>query len=111
MVVVLWLFCFSSRSRHTSFALVTGVQTCALPISGDLVGAASADLAVTAAGQNLAGLSPLLGTDLPAVGPYELSSKVKLAGKVIDLSGIALKVGGSDQIGRASCREGVCQSV
>src|SRR3546814_14649652 len=27
----LW-FCFSSRSRHTRCALVTGVQTCALPI-------------------------------------------------------------------------------
>src|SRR3546814_4826854 len=27
-------FFFSSRSRHTSCALVTGVQTCALPISG-----------------------------------------------------------------------------
>src|SRR3546814_8755070 len=26
-------FCFSVRSRHTSGALVTGVQTCALPIS------------------------------------------------------------------------------
>src|SRR3546814_6803903 len=26
-------FFFSSRSRHTRFALVTGVQTCALPIS------------------------------------------------------------------------------
>src|SRR3546814_13444485 len=25
-------FCFSSRSRHTRCALVTGVQTCALPI-------------------------------------------------------------------------------
>src|SRR3546814_18364315 len=25
-------FCFSSRRRHTSCALVTGVQTCALPI-------------------------------------------------------------------------------
>src|SRR3546814_19072550 len=27
------IFFFSSRRRHTSFALVTGVQTCALPIS------------------------------------------------------------------------------
>src|SRR3546814_5923694 len=26
-------FCFSSRRRHTRGALVTGVQTCALPIS------------------------------------------------------------------------------
>src|SRR3546814_14998129 len=32
-VVVLSLFCFfSSRRRHTRCALVTGVQTCALPI-------------------------------------------------------------------------------
>src|SRR3546814_18674674 len=27
------MFCFSSRRRHTICALVTGVQTCALPIS------------------------------------------------------------------------------
>src|SRR3546814_5542900 len=27
------LYCFSSRRRHTRCALVTGVQTCALPIS------------------------------------------------------------------------------
>src|SRR3546814_6275659 len=27
------VFCFSSRRRHTRCALVTGVQTCALPIS------------------------------------------------------------------------------
>src|SRR3546814_7778672 len=30
---VLWWFFFSSRRRHTSCALVPGVQTCALPIS------------------------------------------------------------------------------
>src|SRR3546814_3670349 len=30
------LFFFSSRRRHTSCALVTGVQTCALPISARL---------------------------------------------------------------------------
>src|SRR3546814_1551859 len=33
----LWMdFFFSSRRRHTRCALVTGVQTCALPISGVL---------------------------------------------------------------------------
>src|SRR3546814_1886611 len=32
-MVVAYDFCFSSRRRHTSCALVTGVQTCALPIS------------------------------------------------------------------------------
>src|SRR3546814_3443663 len=30
---VLYFFFFSSRRRHTRCALVTGVQTCALPIS------------------------------------------------------------------------------
>src|SRR3546814_7030399 len=29
----MWCICFSSRRRQSSFALVTGVQTCALPIS------------------------------------------------------------------------------
>src|SRR3546814_7892368 len=33
LVVLLFLFFFSSRRRHTICALVTGVQTCALPIS------------------------------------------------------------------------------
>src|SRR3546814_10820467 len=32
-VVFLFCFFFSSRRRHTRCALVTGVQTCALPIS------------------------------------------------------------------------------
>src|SRR3546814_6732203 len=32
---LLFFFFFSSRSRHTRCALVTGVQTCALPISSD----------------------------------------------------------------------------
>src|SRR3546814_12528555 len=30
-----WLFFCSSRRRHTRCALVTGVQTCALPICGE----------------------------------------------------------------------------
>src|SRR3546814_14425843 len=32
-VYIIFLFFFSSRRRHTRCALVTGVQTCALPIS------------------------------------------------------------------------------
>src|SRR3546814_14743806 len=38
MIILLYLFFFSSRRRHTRFALVTGVQTCALPISLSLSG-------------------------------------------------------------------------
>src|SRR3546814_1954573 len=36
-MVVVFLFFFSSRRRHTRCALVTGVQTCALPIYGKKV--------------------------------------------------------------------------
>src|SRR3546814_8721789 len=32
-MLLVYLFFFSSRRRHTRCALVTGVQTCALPIS------------------------------------------------------------------------------
>src|SRR3546814_2532326 len=35
LVVCVYMFFFSSRRRHTRCALVTGVQTCALPISGN----------------------------------------------------------------------------
>src|SRR3546814_7612399 len=41
-------FLFASRRRHTRCALVTGVQTCALPILAD-VDAADVDAAVAAA--------------------------------------------------------------
>src|SRR3546814_979412 len=37
-VCVLFVFFFSCRIRHSRCALVTGVQTCALPISGALSG-------------------------------------------------------------------------
>src|SRR3546814_6836548 len=33
-LIVFFVFFFSSRRRHTRCAFVTGVQTCALPISG-----------------------------------------------------------------------------
>src|SRR3546814_10269651 len=33
----MFLFFFSSRRRHTRCALVTGVQTCALPIFGKML--------------------------------------------------------------------------
>src|SRR3546814_437205 len=59
-------FFFSSRRRHTRCALVTGVQTCALPISGlglagvpAILGASTATIAtaasVAAAGTNIVG--------------------------------------------------------
>src|SRR3546814_6114435 len=45
------LFFFSSRRRHTRCALVTGVQTCALPIfEGDLTYYITPDFSISAAG-------------------------------------------------------------
>src|SRR3546814_1147444 len=46
--LLLWcIFFFSSRSRHTICALVTGVQTCALPISGLVVDVRHRDVGTT----------------------------------------------------------------
>src|SRR3546814_3535125 len=45
---VLCCFFFSSRRRHTRCALVTGVQTCALPISGVAVAVLQQGQAATA---------------------------------------------------------------
>src|SRR3546814_13241133 len=42
-----YVFFFSSRRRHTSCALVTGVQTCALPISPRAPGTCSSAAAAT----------------------------------------------------------------
>src|SRR3546814_6696593 len=51
------MFFFSSRRRHTSCALVTGVQTCALPICDALL----EDLHVTGAVHRLHSQDALLG--------------------------------------------------
>src|SRR3546814_9977911 len=53
------VFFFSSRRRHTRCALVTGVQTCALPIS-----------TCSACGQTLDPLRPLAALTMPVAGEY-----------------------------------------
>src|SRR3546814_8525899 len=72
-------FFFSSRRRHTRCALVTGVQTCALPISF---------------------LTDVLATAKDRIG-------VRIGGGPT----LAMPVDPVIQIGRASCRERVCQYV
>src|SRR3546814_1629367 len=112
------MFFFSSRRRHTRCALVTGVQTCALPICTHAVhihttGKCDAPTFETAGGHwnptgahhginNAESPRPHLG-DLP-------NMEVGADGNGtpdFDVAGATL----AGQIGRASCRERVCQYV
>src|SRR3546814_4961972 len=99
-------FFFSSRRRHTRCALVTGVQTCALPISGDVwelgkhrlvcgdaTDPKSYELLMAEA------QADMVFTDPPYNVDYANSAKDKMRGK------------DRPKIGRASCRERVCQYV
>src|SRR3546814_4673720 len=111
-------FFFSSRRRHTSCALVTGVQTCALPILQ----------------AELTALDAALGNPthpvVAIVGGAKVSTKISLLGNLVKkvdalvigggmantfLAAQGKKVGKSlcerEQIGRASCRERGCQYV
>src|SRR3546814_7984160 len=95
-LVVEWLgvFCcffFSSRRRHTSCALVTGVQTCALPIY--VLHVAHFPFAAPDFEQRIIG-------GRGAVGGIEEQDAAVLRAKAR-----------GEQIGRASCRERVCQYV
>src|SRR3546814_5076683 len=83
------IFFFSSRRRHTRCALVTGVQTCALPISAE-----GAPLEVIGRGSKRA-----LGRPVQAAHALDLSR----------LDGITLYE--PEEIGRAPCRERVWQYV
>src|SRR3546814_5446116 len=83
----LTLVCFfSSRRRHTRCALVTGVQTCALPICSRF----------------RAALFWVL------LGPAYVSAQ-SVADPAFDYAIAQPRYG--EQIGRASCRERVCQYV
>src|SRR3546814_4677791 len=100
--VVLFVFFFSSRRRHTRCALVTGVQTCALPIyhrlksmvrrSGEPVIRQAALAAMKLLGQQF-----VMGETIDAAVKRADKEKSELAS--------------FDKIGRASCRERVCQYV
>src|SRR3546814_8085708 len=99
-----FVFFFSSRRRHTRCALVTGVQTCALPISngmGSVLGN---------------GVSGDIGNWMEACVAYDCIERTG------EMNGFARPVTGffsnpmviqegDVEIGRASCRERVCQDV
>src|SRR3546814_7010536 len=105
MCFFVWFF-FSSRRRHTSCALVTGVQTCALPIYTAL--ALFNDGTLTKYGVEM------IGADAEAIDKAEDRQKFRDAMDRIGLesarSGVAHTLDEAlAEIGRASCRERVCQ--
>src|SRR3546814_2440076 len=88
-------FFVSSRRRHTRCALVTGVQTCALPISPPTIARAF---------QRHSAVRPC-GVRLPSTSTSEGSPPS------CPQSDSTARVIASIEIGRASCRERVCQYV
>src|SRR3546814_4736188 len=85
--ILIFNFFFSSRRRHTRCALVTGVQTCALPIS------------------RANPMWALLGILL---APFRFARHIIV---VILFAMVLFAALFLLQIGRASCRERVCQYV
>src|SRR3546814_3780386 len=103
LVVCIFVFFFSSRRRHTRCALVTGVQTCALPICAVVQDEQHADggegqerqQGLVVEGEEMAG-GEIFGGD--PRGDTEAEHHLRRRQQ-------------ADQIGRASCRERVCQYV
>src|SRR3546814_1942957 len=94
------LFCFSSRRRHTSCALVTGVQTCALPISTtSLADLGDCDLVIEAATEKEAVKREIFKSLIP-----HLRDDALLA---TNTSSISITRLAAAKIGRASRRERV----
>src|SRR3546814_6009999 len=107
MCVIFVFFFFSSRRRHTRCALVTGVQTCALPILEEL--------------WQMYGHADGLGAarwpafDADVAKAEELEIPVQVNGKLRGVVKVPPSITDAElekiEIGRASCRERVCQYV
>src|SRR3546814_3895047 len=97
-------FFFSSRRRHTRCALVTGVQTCALPISLS----ERAELLGNIADQFDANKDRLARMATQEMGKTYASAIAEVKKCV---AGFRHYARNGPEIGRASCRERVCQYV
>src|SRR3546814_1217097 len=101
---------FSSRRRHTRCALVTGVQTCALPISRAIERAAWIEIG---AGKPQRGRD--IAEEVEKVGSVvgdDLVAAVKGAENRLERPPVIIETDILvEEIGRASCRERVCQYV
>src|SRR3546814_5867956 len=93
-------FFFSSRRRHTRCALVTGVQTCALPIfpQENLVWSLNDSDAVSLHIEKM-------------ISTAKQNLRVKAAASTLERHIPSMRKAARREIGRASCRERVCQYV
>src|SRR3546814_12640011 len=114
------VFFFSSRRRHTRCALVTGVQTCALPIS--VIGRKGMDDGIdidridTAVGDDRRGGTPLAvrsARELRSPGTRQRSTERKLPNRYGRVAArlAPRRIDGGRQLGGASVRESVGQYV
>src|SRR3546814_6841135 len=96
-------FFFSSRQRHTRCALVTGVQTCALPISQP-----SAIVHERSTSMLRSALGPAISAWLDDAGVAEVM--LNADGRLwVDRLDSGMAVTEERQVGRASWRESVWQ--
>src|SRR3546814_3197718 len=97
-------FFFSSRRRHTRCALVTGVQTCALPIFKDAG-------SIFLKGNHEDAMLRFLGGETRGDAWLALGGGATARSYGVCLRGDGPQAVPPEQIGRASCRERVCQYV
>src|SRR3546814_6674153 len=105
--MMFFFFFFSSSRRHTSCALVTGVQTCALPISNSLIKTNTKIMQAVERYREVFGQNSITSW-------YISFAKEVASAEIIGL--ISLILAGfcryyHSEIGRASCRERVYQYV
>src|SRR3546814_5679538 len=105
MFICALFFFFSSRRRHTRCALVTGVQTCALPIY-------SKETNTMTMVEDISSSQNIFSTIIEAYKEiFELDLvEASLCGDSEQMRDI-LEKEDTNKIGRASCRERVCQYV
>src|SRR3546814_15792968 len=118
---VIYVFFFSSRRRHTRCALVTGVQTCALPIyrlaplwtATDILLASSDDGAILAEIYEAWHKPPfgIRGGLLPILAVAYLMTRAGECAVYLDGAFKPAPDSFFVEIGRASCRESVCRYV
>src|SRR3546814_6863310 len=105
-------FFFTSRRRHTRCALVTGVQTCALPIwalTGCDPGPYGVQAAIAALHDEAADVET---TDWPQiVALYDVLARIEPS-PAVDLNrAVALAMRDGPEVGRESCRARAWPSV